>query len=73
MHLGPVGEECEADNWSHRSSVNYAVYPMVSVQEEDGVFPTVSHEGNFMKTIFSNTSFIFFGMPQLSLWTKAKT
>lgn len=34
--------------------MNYAVRPVVSVQEEDGVFPTVSHEGNFMKTIFSN-------------------
>lgn len=55
VHLGPSGEECEADNWSHRSPVNYAVHPVVSVQEEDGVFPTVSHEGNFMKTIFSNT------------------
>lgn len=55
MHLGPIGEECKADNWSHRNSVNYAVHAVVSVQEKDGVFPTVSHKGNFMKTIFSDT------------------
>jgi hypothetical protein len=37
-----------------RGPVNYAAHPEVSVLEEDGLFPNVSHEGNFMKTILSN-------------------